>query len=160
MTPPTDPALYTQPSPLYTIRHVLRTSPTSVKVLGIYYIVEGVIYKAPAVRSLMKTNVTRTLDGLAGATESLSQCARYQPSVGYVWVFEDDEEQFDPVSLIQLAKKRKRRKILDSRRPGERTAAEEEGIRASEAVDQILLSLSKSSLFTKKLTAEKKKEET
>lgn len=47
LLPPTDPAMYTQPSPLYTIRHVLRTNPTSAKILGIYYIVEGVVYKAP-----------------------------------------------------------------------------------------------------------------
>ena len=146
LLPPVDPMHYTQPSPLYTIRHVLRTSPNSVKVLGIYYIVEGVIYMAPSVRSLMKANVTRTLGGLAGACNSLSVCAKYQPSTGYTWVFEDEEDQMDPVALIQLAKKRKRRKILDNRRPGERTAAEEEGIRASEALDQILVRLSKSKL--------------
>ena len=58
--------LYTQQSPLYTLRHVFRTSQTSVKVLGIYYVVEGVIYKSPPIRSLMKSNVARTLDGLAG----------------------------------------------------------------------------------------------
>jgi predicted secreted protein len=154
--PPTDPAMYAQPSPLYTIRHVLRTTPASAKILGIYYVVEGVIYKAPAVRSLMKTNVTRTLDGLSGACEALSQCARYQPSIGYTWVFEDDEDQLDAVSLIQLSKKRKRRKILDNRRPGERTAAEEEGIRASEAIDQILVRLSKSHLLSKSPAGQKK----
>ena len=47
LLPPADPALYTQPTPLYTIRHVFRTSPTSAKILGIYYIVEGCIYKGP-----------------------------------------------------------------------------------------------------------------
>lgn len=34
LMPPVDPLHYTQPSPLYTIRHVLRTNPTSVKILG------------------------------------------------------------------------------------------------------------------------------
>jgi hypothetical protein len=112
-------------------------------------VVEGVVYKAPAVRSLMKANVTRTLDGLAGACEALSVCAGYQPSVGYNWIFEEDEDKMDPVALIQLSKRRKRRKILDNRRPGERTAAEEEGIRASEAIDQILVRLSTSPLVAK-----------
>lgn len=148
LLPPVDPAHYTQPSPLYTLRHVLRSSPSSVKILGIYYVVEGVIYKSPAVRSLMKANVARTVDGLSAACQALSVCARYQPSIGYQWVFED--EQMDPVALIQLSKKRKRRKILDNRQPGERTAAEEEGIRASEAIDQILVRLSKSELLIKK----------
>ena len=37
LLPPSDPSLYTQPSPLYTIRHVLRNNQSSVKILGIYY---------------------------------------------------------------------------------------------------------------------------
>ena len=64
------------PSPLFTIRHVLRSNPTTVKVLGIYYVLEGVIYKAPCVRALMKANVTRTLEGLGDACDALSVCAR------------------------------------------------------------------------------------
>lgn len=138
---PTAEQLYVQPSPLYTIRHVLRTSATTVKVLGIYYVVEGVIYKAPAARSLMKTNVARTaVEGLSSACTALAVCARFHPATGYTWVFETDALD-DPVALLRLS--RKRRKILDNRRPGERTAAEEEGIRASEAIDQILVRLSK-----------------
>lgn len=156
LLPPPDPSMYTQPSPLYTIRHVLRTSPSSTKILGIYYIVEGVIYKSPAVRSLMKANVARTLGCLAGATDSLSKCARYQPSLGYQWVF-DDKTEMSPYELIQMRKKQKRRKILDHRRPGERTAAEEEGIRATEALDQILVRLSKTVASGKPAAADVKK---
>lgn len=212
--------IYMQPSQLYVIRHVFRTSPSIFKVLGIYYIVEGIIYKSPSVRSVCKTNITRTLYGLSTANQTLSICARYLPSTGYTWVFEeainqgdvnddgdiddddednvddgddddeseddddddneDDEENnnnvgdtrndeqlvlsstpnnnnkqkkrkkplsmgggMDPVQLYMLYKKRKRRKALDHRRPGERTAAEEEGIRASESIDQILVRISK-----------------
>jgi hypothetical protein len=144
LMPPVDPIMYTQASPLYTIRHVTRTNPTTIKVLGIYYVVEGVIYKAPSVRSLMKANVTRTLDGLTGACSALSVCARYQPSTGYTWNFDDDEDNVDPVALMKLHKRVKRRKVLDNRRPGERSEAEEEGIRSSQAIDQILVRLSKS----------------
>ena len=141
----TDSTSYAQPSALYTIRHVLRTSPSSTKILGVYYIVEGVIYRSPAVRSLMKSNVARTLGCLSGATDSLSRCARYQPSLGYMWVFESSsEKEHSPYELMRLHKQRKRRKVLDHRKPGERTAAEEEGIRATEALDQILVRLSKS----------------
>jgi hypothetical protein len=147
LLPPQDPAHYTQPSPLYTIRHVLRSNPTTDKVLGIYYVLEGVIYKAPSLRGLMKANVARTAQGLSDARQALSVCARYQPSTGYMWMFEDDDED-DPVALLNLSKKRKRRKILDVRRPGERTEAEEEGIRASEAIDRILVRLSKSPLVS------------
>lgn len=80
--------LYTMPSNLYTIRHVLRTSPNNVKVLGIYYVVEGVIYKSPSVRALMKANITRTLDGIQGACQQLSVCARYvQNNICYLLLF-------------------------------------------------------------------------
>ena len=78
----------------------------------------------------MKTNVTRTYKGLAGACDALGPCARFLPSLGYTWVFTNDktkkneDDDMDPYSLMQMAKKRKRRKILDNRRPGERTAAE------------------------------------
>lgn len=160
LLPPTEEQFYTMPSALYTIRHVLRMGPTNSKVMGIYYVVEGVIYKGPAVRSLMKTNVTRTLEGLTGATESLSHCARFHPSIGYLWVF--GGEEMDPVALVKQAKRRKRRKILDNRPVGKRTAAEEEGIRASEAIDQILVRLSRSKLLkpapSKKTTESRKGE--
>jgi hypothetical protein len=128
-------------APLYTIRHVLRTSINTVKVLGIYYVGEGIIYKSPSVRSLQKTHVARCLDGLKSACSALAdECVRYSPSTGYVWVFDDS---IDELGLSKLVRKR-RRKVL-GRRPGEeRTAAEEEGIRATEAMDQILVRLSKS----------------
>lgn len=113
--------------------------------------VEGVIYKSPSVRSLMKANVTRTLEGLAGACSALSVCARYQPSMGYTWNFDkavDDYDDVDPVALMKLHKRTKRRKILDNRKTGERNEAEEEGLRATSAIDQILVRLSKSSVLT------------
>ena len=66
-------------------------------------------------------------------------------------MFEEDEED-DPVALLKLYNKRKRRKILDVRRPGERTEAEEEGIRSSEAIDRILVGLSKSPLVSGRAT--------
>ena len=149
--------MYTQYSPLHTIRYVLRTNISTVKVLGIYYCVEGVIYKSPSVRSLMKTNVARTsVDALASACSALASCARYHPATGYVWIFEsssvqqqdsnyDDDNTIgqyeDPVALLQLTRKKRRKIVFDTR--GERTPAEEEGIRASEAIDQILVRLSR-----------------
>jgi MED6 mediator sub complex component len=144
LLPPEDPVFYVQPSPLYTIRYVNRTSPNSIKILGVYYVVEGVIYKSPAIRSLLKSNVARTLDGLSGACSALSVCARYLPSTGYTWNFEDSDDGVDPVALMKLNKRMKRRKILDHRKVGERSEAEEEGLRASAAIDQILVRLSKS----------------
>ena len=113
---------------LFTIRHVHISSQNHTKVLGIYYILEGVIYKSPSVRGLMKAHITRTLEGLSEACDALSVCARYDPSTGYVWKFDQatinnaEEEEGEDEVFYDAAekKKRKRRKILDNRRPGER----------------------------------------
>jgi len=138
-----------QVSPLFTIQHVLRTNSTTAKVLGIYYILDGAIYKSPTVRALMKSNVARTLNGLEDASDALSACARYEPSTGYTFnfstdidnPFEGDEE--DILEMIKGGRRKRMRRILDNRRPGEHTEEEEEGIRASEAIDRILIRLNK-----------------
>ena len=64
-------------SPLYTIRHVFRTNSSTVQVMGYFYILEGVIYKAPSARSVMKTNVAVILKGLESAYDTLNRCTRY-----------------------------------------------------------------------------------
>ena len=74
--------------------------------------------------------------------------SRFQPSTGYTWHFDDDEDNVDPVALMKLHKRMKRRKILDNRRPGERNEAEEEGLRSAQAIDQILVGLAKSPLVS------------
>mmetsp|Transcript_2098 Transcript_2098/g.3600 ORF Transcript_2098/g.3600 Transcript_2098/m.3600 type:complete len:250 (+) Transcript_2098:94-843(+) len=141
-----------QMAALFTIRHVHRTSHNHTTILGIYYILEGVIYKSPTVRGLMKANITRTLEGLKDACDALSVCARYDPSTGYSWKFDPDDDEDEDIqffSSLQEKRKRRRRQILDNRRPGERTVEEEEGIRASEAIDRILSRLSKSDVVVK-----------
>ena len=77
--------------------------------------------------------MAKTLGALSSTLDSLRKCTFYQPSLGYLWVFEEEfQKEAGPVELRQLAHRRKRRKVLDHRRPGERTPAEEEGIRATE----------------------------
>ena len=95
---------------------------------------------------------------ITGACSALSVCARYLPSTGYTWNFDENDDEhidnndvdaIDPVvSLMKLNKRMKRRKILDNRKAGERNEAEEEGLRASAAIDQILVRLSKNSHLT------------
>lgn len=91
---------------------------------------------------------------MKGACSALSVCARFLPSTGYTWNFNENEENkvsnvvesIDPVvSLMKLNKRMKRRKILDNRKAGERNEAEEEGLRSTAAIDQILVRLSKNS---------------
>lgn len=146
---------------LFVIRHVLRSSKISKKVLGIYYIIQGVIYKSPSVRSVVKANLARALQALAETCEALSACAVYEPTMGYTWDFEPakkrkggDDDAIDDVDDALSAKrpaKKRVRKVLDNRPPGEATEEEEEGLRAIESIDKILVRLSKSEVTTSTL---------
>jgi len=142
-----------QQAQLLTIRHVLRTNPNTVKVIGIYYIVGGVVYKSPSVRALMKATIARTLAGIEEACDALSVCVRYEPSTGYSFNFDtvdgDEDEEEDEAKILKQIKDRRKtrkRKELNSSKPGERTDNEEEGIRAMEAMNQILVRLSERTL--------------
>mmetsp|Transcript_15807 Transcript_15807/g.29827 ORF Transcript_15807/g.29827 Transcript_15807/m.29827 type:complete len:334 (+) Transcript_15807:52-1053(+) len=88
-------------SPLFTIRHVHRTSETKVTPLGIYYVLEGVIYKAPSARSLMKASVARTTQGLIDACNTLRQYQKYNPRTGYYWdFFEASQEKRSTTTVM------------------------------------------------------------
>lgn len=158
-------------SPLFTIRHVLRVK-NKATTLGVYYILEGVIYKAPAARALMKYNVSRTCQGLIDSCDALSVCTNYTPTTGYYWDFNSKskknsnsnnkgnskdsdnkkrdrpEGEEDEIEIYkQLRKVKKRSMAVDKkRRPGERTDEEEEGTRAKDKINAILIRMSKSSL--------------
>ena len=169
--------------------------------MGIYYVLEGVIYKSPCARSLMKANVARTTKGLMEACDVLKYCARYSPRTGYYWDFQkkikkisknkgnvaiaaaaaigtsvsieeetsainasststvagdadaedidinDEEEGTESMQeILNDFKTRSKmatseRRILDNRPAGERSEEEEEGIRAKEKMNGILLRL-------------------
>jgi len=149
--PPID--ILTEPYRLFTIRHIHRSSPTTSTALGIYYVLDGVIYKSPSVRSLLKATVSRTIQGLEDACDALSGCAWYEPGTGYAWNFEaggkqnpdgvdgEEEDEVDILNQMRMGRRKRMRRVLDNRRPGERTEEEEEGIRAKEKINAILLRL-------------------
>ena len=149
--PPSDSDAEIAQAPLFVIRHVLRENVAVAPVLGIYYVLEGVIYKSPSMRTLMKSNIARTCKGLEDACDVLSNSAWYSTSSGYFFDFEARktslEEKEDEVDILERMKKKgkRARRVLDNRRPGERTEEEEEGLRSKEKMNSILLRLSKSS---------------
>ena len=78
---------------------------------------------------------------------SRNNYCRWEPSTGFTWHFEakdDDEDDEEFATSAAQRRRKRRRRILDNRPPGARTEEEEEGIRASEAIDSILVRLSKS----------------
>lgn len=91
-------------SPLFTIRHVHRTSETKVTPLGIYYVLEGIIYKAPSARSLMKASVARTTQGLIDACNTLRQYQKYNPRTGYYWDFFEASQEKKSTTTVMADK--------------------------------------------------------
>ncbi len=148
-------------SPLFTIRHVLRTK-TKVAILGVYYILDGIIYKSPSARALMKHNIARTCQGLIDVCDSLSACVNYSPTTGYYWDFnakpsstkksskkrERNENHEDEIEIYKQLRKMKRESVVidKKRRPEDRTEEEEEATRAKDRINAILIRMSKSSL--------------
>lgn len=130
------------PDQLFVIRHVLRSSRTTKKVLGIYYIIEGVIYKSPSVRSIIKANLSRTIQALSETCDTLSKCAKYEPAVGYTWDF-DAESHIKEAHNQHRTMRKRPRKATNSQT---QTEEEEEGLKASEAIDKILIRLNKKKL--------------
>lgn len=152
---PTDDPEASINSPLFTIRHVYRSDPTKITPLGVYYVLEGVIYKSPSARSLMKANVTRTCQGLIDACDEIKKCARFSPRTGYYFDFESKASKVRESSgmiletdseILEDFKKRSKmartaRRVLDNRPAGERSEEEEEGIRSKEKINSILFRL-------------------
>lgn len=158
-------------SPLFTIRHVLRSKSKAIT-LGIYYILQGIIYKSPTARALMKYNVARTCQGLIDVCDTLSVCTNYTPTTGQFWDFtkatkpissgkgdrnssitnkkrtRDLNETKDEIEIYkQLRKIKKTSTTMDKkRRPEQRTDEEEERIRAKDKMNAILIRMSKSAL--------------
>jgi len=146
-TAPSSNIIDSETSRLYGIRHIIRSGPTNVTALGIYYVLDGVIYKSPSVRALMKATVSRTIQGLEDASDILSGCAFYEPAAGYTWNFEagkntkEEENEEDIFNQMKIDRGKRRRRVLNNRRRGERTDEEEEAIRAKEKINTILLRL-------------------
>lgn len=148
---------------LFVIRHVLRSSRTAKKILGIYYIIEGTIFKSPSVRSIVKANLARTLQALTEACESLSSCARYHPTLGYSWDFErpasvneDEKERVNAYRELRRSRKRARKMISAdaTKNTITFTETEEEALKATEAIDNILVRLSKREMNLARISQE------
>ena len=75
---------------------------------------------------------------------------RYEPGFGYYYDFNsnDGTTPINSVSSTTSQRQKRRRRILDKKRE-ERTEEEEEKFRASEAIDRILLRLSKKNVLGK-----------
>ncbi|KAI8819841.1 MED6 mediator sub complex component-domain-containing protein [Fimicolochytrium jonesii] len=70
---------------LFTIVKGDRKSPTRVNRLAVYYVIDGTIYQAPDLYSLLSNRVLNSLHQVQDAFTTLSSEARYHPSMGHYW---------------------------------------------------------------------------
>ncbi|KAJ3328089.1 Mediator of RNA polymerase II transcription subunit 6 [Blyttiomyces sp. JEL0837] len=79
-----------QPS-LFVINKHYRHSPTKTDLLAVYYIVEGSIYQAPDLFSLISNRLLTSIHHVSTAFSNISNEARFDPSSGYRWSFEEQQ---------------------------------------------------------------------
>ncbi|XP_055848723.1 mediator of RNA polymerase II transcription subunit 6 [Episyrphus balteatus] len=72
---------------LYVIRKQHRHSPTEATPLADYYIIAGMIYKAPDLANVINSRILSTVTNLQSAFEEASNYSRYHPNKGYTWDF-------------------------------------------------------------------------
>lgn len=81
--------LFVQPNILFVVRKQHRASPTHVTPIADYYIINGHIYQAPDLSNVLSSRLLTAVTNLQSAFEEARGYAKYHPSRGYWWDFED-----------------------------------------------------------------------
>ncbi|UXI16483.1 ribosomal protein S6 kinase [Sarcoptes scabiei] len=75
---------------LYVIRKQQRYSPTTVVPIANYYIIAGVIYQAPDLKSILESKLLTAIHNLQSAFDECFNYVRFHPSIDYTWIFDRD----------------------------------------------------------------------
>ncbi|KAF6035738.1 MED6 [Bugula neritina] len=89
--------VHVQPPILYIIRKQYRQNSESVTPMAHYYVIGGIIYKAPDVCTLVNSRMMNTTFSLNEALNKAIKHARYHPSKGYWWHFTEQKGQEEDV---------------------------------------------------------------
>ncbi|CAD5119201.1 DgyrCDS7836 [Dimorphilus gyrociliatus] len=82
--------IHTQEPIFYVIRKIHRNSPTQTSTICDYYIIDGSIYQAPDLSSVLNSRLLNATHNLSSAFAEVRSYFRYHPSVGYWWQFKND----------------------------------------------------------------------
>ncbi|RMZ94281.1 mediator of RNA polymerase II transcription subunit 6 [Brachionus plicatilis] len=85
--------LHSAQPPLYIIRKVERKSAQEVIPLSYYYILHGVVYQAPDFMSVLSSRLEMTSHYLQECLETSFGFYKFNPSKGYHWEFNQNEER-------------------------------------------------------------------
>ena len=95
-----------QPS-YFVIRKSQRYSPTSTKLLAIYYIIDGTIFQAPQLHVLLGNRLKTALFFLEKAISKTAETALFHPIQGYTWKSDQPAIEKTRKELVDMAKNNK-----------------------------------------------------
>merc|ERR1711973_311757 len=81
--------LFVQPNILFVVRKQARSSPSHVTPIADYYIINGHIYQAPDLSNVLSSRLLTAVTNLQSAFEEARGYAKYHPSRGYWWDFDE-----------------------------------------------------------------------
>lgn len=110
----------------FLVRKQYRTSPTEVRPLALYYILDGTVYQAPNIRAILLSRLEKCSFHVNKAFNELEKGVEFGPSEGYAWDFSTEEDKMDPIPSVELAHRLKRKAEEDEQQ--RRTSARIEGI--------------------------------
>jgi len=93
--------LFVQPNILFVVRKQARSSPSHVTPIADYYIINGHIYQAPDLSNVLSSRLLTAVTNLQSAFEEARGYAKYHPSRGYWWDFDEGKK---PATLGGLRK--------------------------------------------------------
>merc|ERR1711973_1032863 len=88
--------LFVQPNILFVVRKQARSSPSHVTPIADYYIINGHIYQAPDLSNVLSSRLLTAVTNLQSAFDEARGYAKYHPSRGYWWDFDEGKTKSDP----------------------------------------------------------------
>merc|ERR1719259_757366 len=83
--------LFVQPNILFVVRKQQRSSPSHVTPIADFYIINGHIYQAPDLSNVLSSRLLTAVTNLQSAFDEARGYAKYHPSRGYWWDFDEDK---------------------------------------------------------------------
>merc|ERR1712029_307826 len=116
--------LFVQPNILFVVRKQARSSPAHVTPIADYYIINGHIYQAPDLSNVLSSRLLTAVTNLQSAFEEARGYAKYHPSRGYWWDFDDGKKPTSAASLRKIKedpdkKKSKKKKKKKGKKDGD-----------------------------------------
>eukprot|EP01105_Mastigella_eilhardi_P015322 TRINITY_DN349_c0_g1_i2.p1 TRINITY_DN349_c0_g1~~TRINITY_DN349_c0_g1_i2.p1 ORF type:complete len:189 (-),score=66.52 TRINITY_DN349_c0_g1_i2:35-601(-) len=105
MTPPPadSAAAAVEQQSLFVVKKQYRTSPTTVQLRAVYYILNGDIFQAPDLHAVLTSRLRKCAYNLHGALQSFQQIVNFHPTMVVGWDYRPPVEQPEAVTAMAPA---------------------------------------------------------